>query len=57
MDFQQTRQAEYGRILEGLPYTTLLPEEGNGGDDCADALRYLVATRPPEVVVRKLVGL
>ena len=27
------------------------------GDDAADALRYLVATRPREVMVRKLTGL
>ncbi len=32
-------------------------EDGNGGDDAADALRYLVATKPREVVVRKLRGL
>ena len=29
-------------------------EEGVGGDDAADALRYLVATKPREVRVRKL---
>jgi len=29
-------------------------EEGRGGDDAGDALRYLVATKPREVVVRKL---
>jgi hypothetical protein len=33
------------------------PEEGVGGDDAADALRYLVATKPREVVMRKLRGL
>jgi len=32
-------------------------EEGNGGDDCADALRYLVAAKAREVRVRKLRGL
>ena len=32
-------------------------EEGVGGDDAADALRYLVGTKPREVVVRKLRGL
>lgn len=32
-------------------------EDGNGGDDAADALRYLVATKSREVVVRKLRGL
>jgi len=31
-------------------------DNGVGGDDAADALRYLVATRPAEVVVRKLSG-
>jgi hypothetical protein len=32
-------------------------EDGAGGDDCADALRYLVATKPRVVVQRKLRGL
>ena len=32
-------------------------EEGVGGDDAADALRYLVATKTREVRVRKLRGL
>jgi hypothetical protein len=32
-------------------------DEGVGGDDAADALRYLVATKPREIVVRKLRGL
>jgi hypothetical protein len=32
-------------------------DEGNGGDDAADCLRYLVATKPRMVHVRKLVGL
>jgi hypothetical protein len=31
-------------------------EEGVGGDDAADALRYLVATRPRAVTQRKLRG-
>jgi hypothetical protein len=30
---------------------------GVGGDAAADALRYLVATKPREIVVRKLRGL
>jgi len=30
---------------------------GVGGDDAADALRYLVATKPITVYVRKLSGL
>ena len=29
-------------------------EEGAGGDDAADCLRYLVATKPRQVVQRKL---
>ena len=32
-------------------------EDGVGGDDAADALRYLIATRPRVVVQRKLRGL
>ena len=32
-------------------------EDGVGGDDAADALRYMVATRPRQIVVRKLTGL
>jgi len=32
-------------------------EEGVGGDDAADALRYLVATKPREIKARKLRGL
>ena len=32
-------------------------DDGAGGDDAADTLRYLVATRPREVRVRKLTGL
>jgi phage terminase large subunit len=32
-------------------------EDGVGGDDSADALRYLVATKPREIFVRKLTGL
>jgi hypothetical protein len=32
-------------------------EDGLGGDDAADALRYLVATKPRTVIVRKLRGL
>ena len=31
-------------------------EEGLGGDDLADALRYLVATKPRTVHVRRLAG-
>ncbi len=32
-------------------------EDGVGGDDAADTLRYLVATKSREIVVRKLTGL
>jgi hypothetical protein len=32
-------------------------EDGVGGDDAEDCLRYLVATKPREIVVRKLRGL
>ena len=32
-------------------------EEGVGGDDAADALRYLIATKARSVTQRKLVGL
>ena len=31
-------------------------DEGVGGDDCADCLRYLVATKTPTITVRKLRG-
>ena len=31
-------------------------EDGGGGDDTADALRYLVATRARSVIQRKLAG-
>ena len=32
-------------------------EDGNGGDDAADALRYLVATKARTITQRKLAGL
>jgi hypothetical protein len=32
-------------------------EDGNGGDDFADCLRYVVATEPREVRMEKLRGL
>jgi phage terminase large subunit len=35
---------------------TNLNEDGVGGDDLADCLRYLVATRPREIIQRKLRG-
>lgn len=56
------------RLIEALPALQHDPnrpedvlkvdadEDGNGGDDCADALRYLVATKGREIVVRKLTG-
>jgi hypothetical protein len=58
-----------GRLIETLPALQHDPnrpedvlkvdadDDGLGGDDAADALRYLVATRAREVVVRKLRGL
>jgi hypothetical protein len=58
-----------GRLLECLPSLQHDPnrpedvlkvdadEDGVGGDDAADALRYLVATKPRTVVVRRLRGL
>ena len=58
-----------GRLIETLPMLQHDPnrpedvlkvdadEEGVGGDDSADALRYLVATRPRTITVRKLRGL
>lgn len=57
-----------GRLLECLPALQHDPnrpedvlkvdadDEGIGGDDAADALRYLVATKPREVRARKLAG-
>jgi len=58
-----------GRLIETLPTLQHDPnrpedvlkvdadEDGVGGDDCADALRYLVATKPRTIIVRKLRGL
>jgi phage terminase large subunit len=57
------------RLLDGLPAMQHDPnrpedvlkvdadEEGVGGDDAADALRYLIATKSREVRQRKLTGL
>ena len=57
-----------GRLLETLPALQHDPnrpedvlkvdadEDGIGGDDCADALRYLVATKSRAVTQRKLRG-
>jgi phage terminase large subunit len=57
-----------GRLIETLPALQHDPnrpedvlkvdadEDGIGGDDAADALRYLVATKAREIVVRKLRG-
>lgn len=36
---------------------TDIDEDGLGGDDAADALRYLVATRVPQILERKLTGI
>ena len=58
-----------GRLIETLPTLQHDPnrpedvlkvdadEEGVGGDDAADALRYLVATKSRTVTQRKLRGL
>jgi hypothetical protein len=58
-----------GRLLETLPalqHDPIRPEDvlkvdadedGIGGDDAADALRYLVATKSRAVTQRKLRGL
>jgi len=58
-----------GRLIETLPTLQHDPnrpedvlkvdadEDGVGGDDCADCLRYLVATKSRAVVQRKLRGL
>jgi phage terminase large subunit len=58
-----------GRLIETLPALQHDPnrpedvlkvdadEDGVGGDDSADCLRYLVATKPREVRVRRLRGL
>ncbi len=58
-----------GRLVETVPSLQHDPnrpedvlkvdadEDGVGGDDAADALRYLVATKPRVVVQRKLGGL
>ena len=56
------------RLLQCLPYVQHDPdrpgdvlkininEEGMGGDDSADALRYMVATEAQRIYVRKLTG-
>jgi len=58
-----------GRLIETLPALQHDPnrpedvlkidadEDGVGGDDCADCLRYLVATKTRSVVIKKLRGL
>jgi len=58
-----------GRLIETLPGLQHDPnrpedvlkvdadEDGVGGDDAADTLRYLVATKARRVIERKLVGL
>ena len=58
-----------GRLAETLPAMQHDPnrpedvlkvdadEDGLGGDDAADALRYLVATKPRVIVERRLTGL
>ena len=58
-----------GRVIETLPYLQHDPnrpedvlkvdadDDGVGGDDAADCLRYLVATKRPTVMIKRLVGL
>lgn len=58
-----------GRLLDCLPSLQHDPnrpedvlkvdadEDGNGGDDAADAMRYLIASKPRSVTQRKLSGL
>ena len=62
-------QVRWRRLIETLPALQHDPnrpedvlkvdadEDGNGGDDAADALRYLVATKARTITVRKLRGL
>jgi hypothetical protein len=57
------------RLLQTLPYLQHDPDrpgdilktntndEGTGGDDAADALRYMVATKIPRIHVCRLTGL
>jgi hypothetical protein len=57
-----------GRLIETLPARQHDPnrpedvpkvdadEDGVGGDDCADCLRYMVATKVPTFVRRRLTG-
>jgi hypothetical protein len=57
-----------GRLIETLPMLQHDPnrpedvlkvdadEEGAGGDDAADCLRYMVGTKPRTITVRKLRG-
>ena len=63
--FIHRRCARLAETLPALQHDPNRPEDvlkvdgdddGAGGDDAADALRYLVATRPREVMVRKLTG-
>lgn len=61
--------ARRARLIETLPALQHDPnrpedvlkvdmdDDGNGGDDCADCLRYLVATKSRAVTQRKLRGL
>jgi hypothetical protein len=63
---QPGSQIGLGRLVETLPTLQHDPnrpedllkmdadEEGVGGDDCADCLRHLVATKSRTVVQRKL---
>ena len=64
--FIHRRCARLAETLPSLQHDPNRPEDvlkvdvdddGAGGDDAADALRYIVATKPREIRVRKLTGL
>jgi len=53
---EEIGRLEWSGRLRGLPQRHAAGEDGVGGDDAADALRYLVATRARTVSQRKLRG-
>jgi hypothetical protein len=53
--FQRSRITLTGEATKGL--IDILEMGIDGSDDTADALLYLVATRPPMITQRKLRGL
>ena len=68
-EFSEVRQKEKWRLVETLPAVQHDPhrpedvlkvdadEDGVGGDDAADAIRHLVATKSRTAAQRKLCGL